>query len=429
MVGALQATNTWDWPTFLGLAFLAIFYRVLKTSSEGLSLATLGMAGLQVAAFGAIFSLAFRPYNENFGAGYTSLELWKGSYTQVFNYLSIYGLFLFLALTFLVMELRRWAKTWTQASLAQLEPVMWSLIAAALGFILLIIVLLIRDYWIAPVVLPLVLLAGLMGIRPDLEIERRIVLILISAALFLTLFVEIFVLKGDVGRMNTVFKFYLQVWLILSVVGGVSLAWAWSTVRHKRVWLVVLGVLLFAAALYPLTATPAKWSVRMTQDAPKTLDGMAFMKTTNYGENGQNVELNYDYEALQWMQRNIEGSPVIAEGRGAVEYRSVTGRVAMYTGLPSVVGWDWHQRQQRAVLPGTIISNRITDVQTLYTTADMNEAMRIIEKYGVKYIYVGQLEYVYYDINGLNKFDQMVEAGYLEEVYRNGGTSIYEVVH
>jgi uncharacterized membrane protein len=155
---------------------------------------------------------------------------------------------------------------------------------------------------------------------------------------------------------------------------------------------------------------------------------MVFMQSTSYGDNGQTVQLSFDYEALQWMQRHIEGSPVIAEGRGASEYRSVTGRVSMYTGLPSIVGWDWHQRQQRAVLPGATIPNRITDVQTLYSTTDINEARRIIEKYGVQYVYVGQLEYVYYDINGLLKFDQMVEAGYLQEVYRNGGTSIYKVM-
>ncbi len=428
MVGVLQATNTWDWPAFLLLAFLAILYRAIKTSGEGLSLSTLGTAGVQMVALGAIFSLSFRSYSENFGAGYTSLELWKGSYTHVFNYLSVYGLFLFLALTFLVMELRRWAKTWTQASLAQLEPMMWPLIATAFSFLLLIIILVIRGYWIAPLVLPLVLWAGLMGIRPNLEIERRVVLILISASLFLTLFVEIFVLKGDVGRMNTVFKFYIQVWLILSIVAGVSLAWAWSAVRYKKVWVGMLGALVFAAALFPLTATPAKWAVRMSQDAPKTLDGMAFMQSTSYSDNGQVVQLSYDYDALQWMQRNIKGSPVIVEGRGAEPYRSVTSRVAMYTGLPSVVGWESHQRQQRVILPGTIISNRVADVQALYTTTDIEEAMRILDKYDVQYVYVGQLEYVYYDINGLNKFDRMVEAGYLAEVYRNGGTSIYEVV-
>ena len=166
----------------------------------------------------------------------------------------------------------------------------------------------------------------------------------------------------------------------------------------------------------------------MSQDAPKTLDGMAFMPVTTYGDNGQTVQLNFDYEALQWMQRNIPGSPVVLEGRGAVEYRSVTGRVAMYTGLPSVVGWDWHQRQQRAVLPGTIVSNRISDVQTLYTTTDIPQTLDLLHKYNVQYVYVGQLEYIYYDINGLLKFDQMVQDGLLQEVYRNGGTSIYKVL-
>ncbi len=427
MVSALQAVNTWDWPTFLMLAFLAILYRAITTAKR-LDMSTLAQAGLQIVAFAAIFSLAFRPYSDNFGSGYTSLSLWPGSYTEVFNYLSVYGLFLFLALTYLVVEFRRWAKTWTQAGLATLAPLMWPLIIGAAATVLLIIIMLMRDYWIAPLVFPLVLLAGLMGLRANLEVERRIVLILISASLFLTLFVEIFVLDGDVGRMNTVFKFYMQVWLMLSVVGGVSLAWVWPHIRQRRGWLAVLGVLLFAAALYPLTATPAKWAIRMTQTAPKTLDGMVFMQSTSYGDNGQTVQLSFDYEALQWMQRHIEGSPVIAEGRGASEYRSVTGRVSMYTGLPSIVGWDWHQRQQRAVLPGATVPNRITDVQTLYTTTDMNEAQRIIEKYGVQYVYVGQLEYVYYDINGLLKFDQMVEAGYLQEVYRNGGTSIYKVM-
>ncbi|MCL4868578.1 MAG: glycosyltransferase family 39 protein [Anaerolineae bacterium] len=429
MVSTLQAVNTWDYPTFLMLALLAILYRGLRLSGR-LDLPTLGQIGLQMVAFVAIFALVFRPYTSNFGSGYTSLSRWPGSYTQLSNYLSIYGLFLFLALTFLAVEFRAWAKTWDRQSLLRLEPVMWPLIAAAFVFLLLIIVLLRQGYWIAPLVFPLVMLSGLMGIRPSATIERRVLLILISSTLFLTLFVEIFVLSGDVGRMNTVFKFYIQAWLILSVVGGASLAWAWPAVQKRRVWLGVLGVLVFAAALYPLTATPAKWRIRMSQEAPKTLDGMVFMETTRYHDNGQEIHLAYDYDALQWMQRNIQGSPVIAEGRGAVEYRSVTSRVAMYTGLPSVIGWDWHQRQQRAALSaaGVIVSGRIGDIQLLYNSFSPDDARRIIEKYGIQYIYVGQLEYVHYDIIGLQKFDQMVRDGYLEEVYRNGGTSIYQVI-
>jgi uncharacterized membrane protein len=290
-------------------------------------------------------------------------------------------------------------------------------------------------YWIAPVVLTLTIIAGLLGLRPNLPAARRIVLILIASALGITLFVEFFVVENTVGRMNTVFKFYMQVWLMLSVVGGVTAVWAWPTIQKKEIrrktWLAVLGVLVAAAALYPILATKAKWDVRLSHEAPITLDGMAFMPYANYAEsqgNGGNVPLSFDYEALKWMQQNIPGSPVIAEGYSDNYYRSATNRVAMYTGLPGIIGWSGHQRQQRAILPGQFINQRIQDVGTLYNTTSMVEAQNILAKYDVSYIYVGQLEWVLYSPAGLNKFDQMVESGLLEEVYRNAGTSIYKVL-
>ncbi|MCB9422136.1 MAG: hypothetical protein H6667_20205 [Ardenticatenaceae bacterium] len=128
-----------------------------------------------------------------------------------------------------------------------------------------------------------------------------IILILISSALFLTLFVEIFVLDGDVGRMNTVFKFYMQVWVILSIVGGVTAVWAWPSIQQKKTlsMAIILGPFRLAA-LYPILATKAKWDVRMSKDAPHTLNGMAFMPYVEYGDNGQTVPLNYDYDAIQW---------------------------------------------------------------------------------------------------------------------------------
>ncbi len=171
----------------------------------------------------------------------------------------------------------------------------------------------------------------------------------------------------------------------------------------------------------------------MSKDAPNSLDGMAFMEYVEYGEyNGTMVPLKYDYDAIQWMQRNIEGSPVIAEGHshnngGFSPYRSITNRVAMYTGLPAIAGWDWHQRQQRAVLPGNFVSNRIEDVNRLYNTPDIYEAQALLDLYDVGYVYVGQLEEAYYAPDGLAKFAQMAELGLLQEVYRNDGTVIYEV--
>ena len=100
----------------------------------------------------------------------------------------------------------------------------------------------------------------------------------------------------------------------------------------------------------------------------------------------------------------------------------------MFTGLPSILGWPFHQSQQRAVVPGTVISNRTADVNALYSTTNTAEALSILEKYDVGYIYVGQLEWVYYSPDGLNKFESMARQGLLNEVYRNAGVSIYEVL-
>ena len=405
----------------------------IEENGRILNLQLLGQIGLKTAVLIGLAFLLFWPFSSNFGAGFNSIALWDGSTSYLSNYLIIYGLFLFFVLTHLVREFRAWTRTWTQESLRQWEPAAAPLLLALGLYIILLLILFRMAYWIAPVVLTLTIAAGLLGLRPNLPTARRIVLILIASALGITLFVEFFVVENTVGRMNTVFKFYMQVWLLLSVVSGVTAVWAWPTIEKKetarKVWLAVLGVLVAAAALYPILATKAKWDVRLSHEAPITLDGMAFMPYANYTEStGGNVPLSFDYEAIKWMQQNIPGSPVIAEGYQDNYYRSATNRVAMYTGLPGIIGWSGHQRQQRAILPGQFIDQRMRDVGTLYNTTNVLEAQNILANYDVGYVYVGQLEWVLYSPDGLNKFDQMVQMGLLEEVYRNAGTSIYKVL-
>jgi YYY domain-containing protein len=430
-IGSLQATNTWDFPTYLFIGMLAVAFHAYR-QHEGINLRMLGQTGVQIAALAAIALLTFLPFTENYGVGYSSFSLWPGSYTHFSVYLIIYGLFLFFVLTHLLRELKAWSRTLNRESLENWQPFALPIFILLFFFVVVIAVLFIKDYWIAPFVLTLVIVAGLLGLRPNLSPHRRIPLILISSALGLTLMVELIVLDGDIGRMNTVFKFYMQVWVMLSIVGGVAAAMAWPAIRRRPaagvVWRVGLALLLGGAVLYPLLATKAKWDIRMSREAPTTLDGMAFMQVTEYQDSGQTIPLHFDYDALQWMRRNIDGSPVIAEAHSTNPYRAIANRVAMFTGLPSIIGWDWHQRQQRAVVPPSLISNRIADVGTLYNTTNMAEALSILEKYNVQYIYVGQLEWVYYVPDGLNKFEAMESQGLLEEVYRNGGVSIYEVL-
>ncbi|MCA9933491.1 MAG: hypothetical protein KC415_06185, partial [Anaerolineales bacterium] len=441
-IGSLRATNTWDWPTYLVIGGLALTYTVWRrtpTANPQSLISKLLQSGLLAALLFGLSVLAFWPFADHYGTAYNSVSLWPGSYTYVSRYFVVYGLFLLFVVTHLAREFRAWTRTWTFDGLRRFEPAGVALLLALFAYVLLLFALMVRGYYIAPIVLTLVVASGLLGLRRDLPAARRIVLILISSALALTLAVEIVVLDGDIGRMNTVFKFYMQVWILLSVVGGVTAVWAYPSIQRRskltrRTWQTALGILLFAAFLYPVLATQAKWAIRMSKDAPHTLNGMDFMPYTSYGDtNNSTISLDYDYEAIQWMYRNIDGSPVIVEGHnhnngGFSEYRSITSRVAMYTGLPTVVGWDWHERQQRSTVPGWMITNRITDVNNFYNTTSIQEALNFLQKYDVDYIYAGQLEWVYYSPDGMNKFDIMTEAGYLEEVYRNRGVSIYRVM-
>ncbi|MCA9921258.1 MAG: hypothetical protein KC421_02740, partial [Anaerolineales bacterium] len=432
-IGVLQATNIWDLPTYGVIGVLAVVYFVYLANGRSWSLTTIGQAFLLSVLLIGLAFLTFQSFAGSFGAGFTSIGFWDGSHTFLSNYLSIHGLFLFFVVTHLLREIRAWTRTWTEDGLRSWEPLGAPLIVALILYLILLIVLLFTSYWVGPVVLTLIMVAGLLGLRRDLPVHRRIILILIASALGITLFVEFFVVEGTVDRMNTVFKFYMQVWMLLSVVGGVTAVWAWPAMRKKgttrTVWQTALGILVFLALLYPIQATGAKWDVRMNKSAPVTLNGIDFMPYVEYGDqNNSTVPLSYDFDAIQWMHRNIEGSPVIAEAYSGNYYRSAGNRIAMYTGLPTIIGWAGHQNQQRAIVPGNKVDSRVNDVQRLYNTTQIQEALNIIEKYDVGYIYVGQLEWVYYAPDGLNKFDRMVEMGYLQEVYRNDGTSIYKVL-
>ena len=433
-IGVLRPTNTWDWPTYLLLGALAVMYYVIRT--RGFSWPVAGRAALLAVGLVGLSSLLFMPFTANYGSAYSSVSLWPGSYTYPWNYFLVHGLFLFFVVTHLVREFRDWTASWTEAGKARLEPYGWLIVLGLAAFLAVSALLLLRGYRVAPIALPLLTVAGLLALRPGLPGARRVVLALMSAALGLTLLVEIVVLDGDIGRMNTVFKFYLQVWLMLSVASGAAAVWAWPAIRQTRrlraVWQVVLGVLVFAAFLYPLTATPAKWGIRMNKDAPHTLDGAAFLDFVEYGDtdyngNGVTIRPADDLGAIDWLQRNVEGTPVVMEAHGGNPYRSIAARVAMYTGLPSVIGWDWHQRQQRAVSTGNVVGARIDDVNNFYNTPDAAVARNILAKYAVEYIFLGSLENAYYWPQGLAKFDQMIADGTLTEVYRDDTSRVLRV--
>ena len=139
----------------------------------------------------------------------------------------------------------------------------------------------------------------------------------------------------------------------------------------------------------------------------------------------QQYDLKWDLEAIQWLLDNVVGSPVILEGH-TPEYRW-GARYSINTGLPTVLGWNWHQRQQRAGANDQEVWDRVGDVATFYNTASPEAASQILDRYNVRYVIVGPLERANYDSPGLEKFDQMVASGTLQPVFPNGEVTIYRV--
>ena len=281
--------------------------------------------------------------------------------------------------------------------------------------------------WIA---LPLAVWAGLLLLRPDMPDPRRGVLFMIGTAMLLTIAVEVIVLVGDIGRMNTVFKLYLQAWTLLALSAAAAFGWIlpelpkWSP-RWRNLYQAGAAVLLAGALLFTVSATMDKVSDRMAPGVPVTLDSMTYMRYAHYSDFGTGMDLSQDYRAIRWMQDNVQGSPVIVEAN-CPEYRWCS-RYTIYTGLPGVVGWNWHQRQQRALVPPNLITDRVDSISAFYTTTDLQAVRAFLKKYDVRYIVVGQLERAEYPGAGLDKFEE--QNGRLwNSVYRDEGTVIYQVL-
>jgi uncharacterized membrane protein len=269
-----------------------------------------------------------------------------------------------------------------------------------------------------------------------MPVERRYVLGLVFTAFLILVGVELFYLKDHLDgdqlgwwRMNTLFKFYMQVWIMLGVAVGVSLPILWRAVGEWRagwrwVWSGTLTLLLAAAALYPLLGTPARVVDRFPGDRPPigSLDGMEFMTVGAYRwpDDSNTIELRGDYQAIRWLQDNVRGTPVLAEAPIGY-YREFGVRVSSFTGLPTLIGM--HESEQRW---GQQVGQRDAQAHNLYRTVNEQETLDLIRELRVEYVYLGPLESTVYP-QASAKFERMSMLGYLYPVYQNDLVTIYHV--
>jgi YYY domain-containing protein len=447
IIGAAYPTNLSDAYTYLLIGIVALAYSVWRYAGVGSILQRIALVVGAVIALYVLSTYLYWPYRAWYSQAYSALDPWKGPFTPLASYFTHWGVFLFIIVSWLAWETREWMAQTPLSALSKLKPYQLLIEGALIVFVVVLFVLqfiniilnnqFVGEFqelqyvgtsvgWIA---LPIAAWAGVLMLNPRLSDTKRLVSFLIGTALFVTILVEVVVVKGDIGRQNTIFKFYMQAWLILAVSAGAMLAWLLPAFFQwlpgwRAFWQTGMILLIGGAALFTVSGTAGKIRDRWIPEAPHSLDSMTFMQYAHYDDFGQQLDLSEDYRAIRWMQDHVQGSPVIVEANCS-EYRWCT-RFTIYTGLPGVVGWNWHQRQQR-VFTSAWVEERVGEVGNFYNGVEAQSASDFLEEYDVKYIIVGQLERAAYTPEGIAKFERW-DGDLWKSVYSDGQTSIYEVM-
>lgn len=233
------------------------------------------------------------------------------------------------------------------------------------------------------------------------------VLILLILGILLILAPEFVYLRDQFGyRINTVFKFYYQAWMLLSIVAAFGIAILFQKLHGKTVILfrILIGLVIFSGLLYPVFGLMTKTN-NFKPPQGFTLDDFDRFRRENPDEAA----------AVEWLRYAPDG--VIVEAVGD-SYQPAYSRIATYTGLQTVLGWRFHEAQWRGGFEPQ--GSRSDDIQKLYSTSRWDEAQDIIERYDIRYIFIGTIERVSMPVNE-DKFRL-----FLTPVFQQGSVTIYE---
>lgn len=462
-VGALIFLNTWDAPVYITLMVGAEGLRRLQASKGRLTAVDL----VEMISFGglmtAVMLLFYLPFLISFGsqlggalpnlihptatqqlflvfgalfpltALFLTVEAWRGGRRLNIRLgLAITGgiLIALLALMGLLVLLGSSGGDWLggqQAHLLQNPDAVGEMLAKRAAYLLTTVLLAAGIFVIAARLFGGVKNSGI-GDRVPYSLPTGYALLLTGGALLLVLVPQFVYLRDGFGnRMNTIFKFYYQAWALLGVA---SVYGAWSITsgtgerplpRAVRVGLgVTAGILLALGAIFPLHAIPSRMfdetgRANNPQAAALTLDG------------GPSLTDPADYAALICLRDLTAGRDGIVAAEvsfgGSYDYFEggiASGRLAGITGLPTVIGWQGHERQWRGRGYAEAVGTREADVRTLYQDLRLDMVQPIIERYGIDYIVFGKAERTRYGSDGEMKFRESLDV-----VCEAGNTRIY----
>jgi uncharacterized membrane protein len=240
-------------------------------------------------------------------------------------------------------------------------------------------------------------------------------------------FKDLFSMFPHLARMNTVFKFYVHAWVLLAAASVGLLDWlmreAWPrwSPPARAGWAVLAGLIAIGGLAYPALALHTRDYANPFPYG--SIDGVEHFRTHSPA----------DARAVDWLREHVGFTngkpPVILEAWG-VSF-TPSGRVSTFTGFTTVIGWEGHEEQWRGskekpILGGIDASDnvrrRYEDAGTLYMSLDLEATRRLLARYKVQYVYIGELERKQYTPEALAKWAALGEL-----VYTQDGVEIYAI--
>jgi YYY domain-containing protein len=382
VLGGLGFVNTWDYPIYLGIMAVVCAMRRYRAHPRGAGwLQDALLLGAALLALGlalyAPFYIGFRSQAGGIGSVGTIKTQWQ-------QYLLMFGIFVVALGGFFAAVGRRWLQA---RGLWRLPVLGWlvagaTLLTTGLGVY--------QGWWTAALSAGLAGCAATMliwgcGASEDaLDRGACFALLLAATGLLLTLSVEFVFLRDSFGtRMNTVFKFYYQGWILMGLASAYGVYDLLSRAGRANLWRrglaglwgLAVGLLVLCGLCYTVAATVSK--ANGLQGQP-TLDGVRYVARHRPAE----------HEAIAWLQTHAPQGAVLVEATGGsyTEYNWVSA----HTGIPTVLGWGGHELQWRGNYdePG----RREPDIARIYQSTNVEETRDLLDAYGIDYVYLGPLE-------------------------------------
>jgi YYY domain-containing protein len=242
--------------------------------------------------------------------------------------------------------------------------------------------------------------------EPGRSSANQFVFLFLTLGAILIIAPEFVYLRDQFGyRINTIFKFYYQAWMLWSLAAAFATAYLLQNLRGVKniIFSVLIGLVIFAGLLYPALGLLTKTN-NFKPTNGFTLDDFDRVTRENPDEAA----------AIEFLRAAPDGVIVEAVGGSYSNY----ARIATYTGLQNVLGWPGHEDQWRGSY--TPQGSRSDDITKLYTTNRWDEAQSIIDQYDIRYIYLGILERTSMPVKE-EKFQT-----HLKPIFQQGGVVIYE---